>query len=551
MWILADTQFHHIEGTPFYDAISDGFVEVAIRPPALDLFAPALLASVLEVMRTQPDRPIFFLGDGANVSCVDEYDRFLTTMGSSPWLGVIGNHDGYFIGNNVDEDGVTKNWKSSCADGPQNRALLDRLAAWETSRFGTPKNKTYANYNAMSKATAVALYLVGLQRRGLITFDPLRNCLPKQSDGCWSRQADDYWHFTTNFELPLRNAKLPVKLEAVVSSADVGEGDDEWDAYLLQDALIPSRKTHVILVDTSDYESRPTSHIKTATARCWVNGRCNVPGTIGNVAQAQVGTIMSWIDGAQNSGEDFFLMGHHNWDSLSDQTIGRLKKAENSMSFITYVSGHEHDPTSKVKAEGAREDWEVNVASVTDYPQQFAAIAYEPTIDQNVKATRLEVTAHDVASTQPASAKCEIDYSPNEQTCYFGDDYHRQVREITKLTIERLLKEPALIGGGCDRKCLEAKYKKLDSLKISEVTQFVRDTLMQSDWVKGQAFACAVQAARIERQYRCGKSFLANRVARIKSGKLTAADIEKTPVDAGTAITKDTGVYTVHRGPQW
>lgn len=570
MWILADTQFHHIEGKPFYDEISDGFVEVAIRPPALDLFAPAVLASVIKTMSARPERPIFFLGDGANVSCIDEYDRFLATMGSAPWLGVLGNHDGYFIGNNVDKSGVSRNWKLSCANGPQDRVLLDRLAAWEKARFGKPENKTYARYNAMSKATAVAMYLIGLQRRGVIKFDPLRDCSDQQFSDCWSRHADDYWHFTTSFELSVESESLLVALEAVVASGDVGEGDNEWDAYLLQNALIRSRKTHVILADTSDYESRPTSHIKIATARCWANGRCNVPGTIGNVAQAQADTIMKWVERAQKDGEDFFLMGHHNWDSLSKQTLGRLKKAENSVSFITYVSGHEHDPTSKVKAEGAREDWEVNVASVTDYPQQFASIAYEPTIDQNTKATRLEVTAYDVASMRPVAdgsdvsdpgsparcavrtkPECEINYSPNAQTCYFGGNYHRQVREITKLMIERLLRDPGLIRGDCDRKCLEQKYKKIDSLEISEVTLLVRDKLMQSDWIKEQAFACAVQAACFERKYRCGSSFLANRVARIKSGKLTAADIEKTPVEAGTAITKDTGVFTVHRGPQW
>jgi hypothetical protein len=392
----------------------------------------------------------------------------------------------------------------------------------------------------MSKATAIALYLVGLQDRGLIKDDPLTKG--------WTKGADKFWHYTTTFELAVKGENLPVILEAVVSSAEVGPGDDEWDAYLLQDVLIPSRKTHVILVDTSDYESRPTGRVKAAAVRCWLSGRCTVPGVIGNIAETQTNTILGWVANAEKNNEDFFLMGHHNWDSLSKQTLERLEKAEDSTSFITYVSGHEHNPTSKVKAEGAREDWEVNIGSVTDYPQQFAAIAYQPTTDQNVKATRLEVVVHDVASRE---VKCEVDYSPDTQSCYFGDDYHRQVREITKLMIERLVKEPGLASTSCDAKnCLEPMLKKINSAPISEVTQFVRDKLLLSEWEKGQAFACAAHAARMEREYRCGNAFLAARLSRIWKG-LTPADIEKAPVEGGTAITSDSGTFTIHRGPQW
>ena len=76
---VADSQlqtrsnYHRVGG--YRGVIEDAAVQGAIRPPALDWSARAMLRSDLAKLAEQGAKVIFFLGDGANNGCYDEFAR--------------------------------------------------------------------------------------------------------------------------------------------------------------------------------------------------------------------------------------------------------------------------------------------------------------------------------------------------------------------------------------------------------------------------------------------------------------------------------------------
>jgi hypothetical protein len=113
--IVADSQFQtlgNFDNVRFYKGrFEDAAVWVSIRPPALDATSRSLLRTHLETLRARGAKAIFFLGDGANNGCLDEFsvdstrpgeegvlrilDEF-RTLKQIPIYFVLGNHD--FLG---------------------------------------------------------------------------------------------------------------------------------------------------------------------------------------------------------------------------------------------------------------------------------------------------------------------------------------------------------------------------------------------------------------------------------------------------------------------
>lgn len=69
------TRSNYNRVTGYRGAIEDAAVQGAIRPPALDWSARAMLRSDLARLAEQGAKAIFFLGDGANNGCYDEFAR--------------------------------------------------------------------------------------------------------------------------------------------------------------------------------------------------------------------------------------------------------------------------------------------------------------------------------------------------------------------------------------------------------------------------------------------------------------------------------------------
>lgn len=131
VFAFADSQLHYLLGkrtfaqSPFAERMS---FEVAVRPAALDDGGDLLLALFLdEHQRAYADHTPVFLGDAADLSCVQEIEAFFAVLadaGLDRLLSVTSNHDGFFAGNFTsrrDLDGqlaitdMPHDWTRACA----------------------------------------------------------------------------------------------------------------------------------------------------------------------------------------------------------------------------------------------------------------------------------------------------------------------------------------------------------------------------------------------------------------------------------------------------
>lgn len=131
VFAFADSQLHYLLGkrtfaqSPFAERMS---FEVAVRPAALDDGSDLLLALFLdEHRRAYADHTPVFLGDAADLSCVQEIEAFFAVLaeaGLDRLLSVTSNHDGFFAGNFTsrrDLDGqlaitdMPHDWTRACA----------------------------------------------------------------------------------------------------------------------------------------------------------------------------------------------------------------------------------------------------------------------------------------------------------------------------------------------------------------------------------------------------------------------------------------------------
>jgi hypothetical protein len=131
VFAFADSQLHYLLGkrtfaqSPFAERMS---FEVAVRPAALDDGSDLLLALFLdEYQRAYAGHTPVFLGDAADLSCVQEIEAFfdvLADAGLDRLLSVTSNHDGFYAGNFTsrrDLDGklaitdMPHDWTRACA----------------------------------------------------------------------------------------------------------------------------------------------------------------------------------------------------------------------------------------------------------------------------------------------------------------------------------------------------------------------------------------------------------------------------------------------------
>jgi hypothetical protein len=131
VFAFADSQLHYLLGkrtfaqSPFAERMS---FEVAVRPAALDDGSDLLLALFLdERARRYAGHTPVFLGDAADLSCVQELDAFfdvLDAAGLDRLMAVTSNHDGFYAGNFTsrrDLDGqlavtdMPNDWTRACA----------------------------------------------------------------------------------------------------------------------------------------------------------------------------------------------------------------------------------------------------------------------------------------------------------------------------------------------------------------------------------------------------------------------------------------------------
>ena len=133
LFIVADNQFHALDGkrSGFEMDLVDTEVPVAVRPVELDLLSAVTLRFFADIYRglkttrrglktTRPSMQWAHLGDGADIGCVSEVERFLALaprFGIDDLAAVIpGNHDGAFLGNLA----WHPDWDDACPGGRSN-----------------------------------------------------------------------------------------------------------------------------------------------------------------------------------------------------------------------------------------------------------------------------------------------------------------------------------------------------------------------------------------------------------------------------------------------
>ncbi len=169
--MVADSQITTQRGTQnkgMRSKLADRFVNVAIRPVAVEVYSKEILRNLLYKMVTKKNRPdiILYLGDLANSGCSDELASALSVLRefraseriSIPIFVVPGNHDYLGMGNTAN----TKNRAILCERNPDstnpNVALskfqfLDKIATFNReSAQQLPKEFSFGdNFDQISK----------------------------------------------------------------------------------------------------------------------------------------------------------------------------------------------------------------------------------------------------------------------------------------------------------------------------------------------------------------------------------------------------------------
>lgn len=522
VWIVADPQLHNVAGaaTRSKTALGDRVSSTALRPPSLDLWADVVLASIVDRMRTAaPRAPVFFLGDAANVSCIGELARFLDVMRPLPWLGVLGNHDGYYMGNMAFRPDPVINpapstWQGACQHstprgGPELAALERRFLEDLDGKGGL----THVEQRTLTKTHAVWMYLGDLATR--VGAAPERS--PWIGDN-WKLLGEHRRQYTLDAALDLDGAPVAVSVRAQIAELTPKEKGHEqsraWQAMVVQDVTLPD-KVHVLLIDTTDYAwTPPTSPWQLRaiyeqrfrdTCRS-SNAKLSLPGKCGEVGPDQVALIRelmkTWAPGTR-----FLVMGHHPWASLRATSAEALAFLLTEPGFMTYVSAHTHQPASTRDYDAVR-PWEINVGSMTDWPMEYARLQYWPTDDSAPgTALRLEIDHAETAALCPyesnAQAHAEVRYDDAEA-------YTSRALDVYDATLA------TLSHAEWRAQIAAVRRRPLDDQRalLARLIAFDREVLQDSTQLRAIEAACAIWASAVE----CTKDDCAARTSKRLGG---------------------------------
>lgn len=550
LWVFSDAHVHNVSSaaTRLKSARADQISSVAIRPPSLDLWAEVAVSELSNRVRTEsPVLPVMFLGDAADISCIDEYARFLDALGSDlVWFGAIGNHDGHYMGNFTFEPRGAEgdnSWQGACARDGFNRhrtwPFHDRLDQLERALWLVDRHdESHVDQGVLSKAHAIWLYLHQLHARGVIATDPL-DCdswlpagwapsvdHPQFRCAEFSPSAGSFRVFRATGHYQLGSQQHAISLVAAIDSATVQspQRTQPWHGYLVQDIELPGGD-HAVVIDTSDYLNAPRTYSfaealvlaeNSSSDDCAnVAGDTSLPGRCGEVGADQVAEISGFIRAAQDArpGTSYLLLGHHPWRGLRRDSTDRLTALVSSQAgFVTYLSGHYHEATATFGT-GASDHWEVNAASILDWPMQYSQLSYWAQPEGPV----LQVDVHALA--RPDGAACpyggprdpgahdqeqrEMDYTiPEVYLARAFEAYRflianlastgrteRCVIDGTPTVLDRILE--AIDGAGA----LDLRHRRL---LLDDIATCDREVLRMIPGVSGQELGCAGWASKLE-----------------------------------------------------
>jgi hypothetical protein len=435
MWILSDSQLHDAAGAGTWSKSdgAEGLSPTAVRPPSLDLWSDVVLADIVKTIAADarsPTAPVFFLGDAADVSCVGELSRFLDIMKPLPWLGVPGNHDGYYMGNGTFRpDAVIRakegTWQGACQHNlPSKTRALERLERHFLEDLDGKGGLTHVKQGTLTKTHAIWMYLLDLAPKLRVMEGP-------EDFRSWKLSEDKRWlRYSLEGTYALSGVEMRVSAQALLPNLDEAERKHEksraWQAALVQDVTL-SNGVHVLLIDTSDYARTPPTSYRQVSAlleahsapSCGtLSSQMLIPGECGEIGPRQVKAIEDFMS-TWPADTRFFVMGHHPWEDFSGSSQLALHFLREAPGFLAYVSAHTHSPTAP-RTFDAPEAWELNIGSTTDWPMEYVSLHYWPP-DATGPGTPLLVDVRHAESTETCPyaslvrARREVDYGNVER----------------------------------------------------------------------------------------------------------------------------------------
>ena len=346
--VVADSQFNTLNTS--YRSIyrkrpADIFIDVAIRPPALDLSSHYLLRSILDKQVRAGAEVLFYLGDGANNGCQDELvgrrevdgiDGIFTVLRQArarfavPIFFVLGNHDYLGAGN-------TSAWLST------------RHALCNTTRSG--RNAPLTKFEVMQVV---------------------------HEFNAESAALDDRWKYTDNWDAG-----------ALARACNGGDRRAPRNQHMRRGCYLAGRVadarggTEYLLVDSNDYADVPASMFFAgrrggASFRRWRGGTPQV----------------DWLTRAADERAGVrVILSHYDLDTINapdGQGVAHARLARLALPRRTlWLSAHTHNPTIQriehtlkpaLRAAPVRFP-EANIGSATDWPAYalVAEAAYDPT----------------------------------------------------------------------------------------------------------------------------------------------------------------------------
>ncbi|MBI5694333.1 MAG: metallophosphoesterase [Nitrospirae bacterium] len=307
--LLADSQITTYNGSRvalYRSKTIDAFVNVAIRPPALEELSPQMLKYALDQLYNEKVDVILYLGDGANSGGEDELNVLFSTLRGSrhnhnsvPIFMVIGNHDYLGVGNT------------------SNMVVRRRLI----NRPGKPKNKPLTKYDVVTRISAFNHESTLLANKNL-------------TSGCFA--------YRDNFDslLALKNHNNGLYLAGLVGYTEQNRPAVE-----------------IFLADTSDYMYATKPRVPNSVEGYGAKGSISSSNHISNDDNTQMTCLKRFSDEAGSKAEYRIIAAHYPLQDLhmfykGDWWNTYIKK--NLLSWTLnngnnyWVSGHTHIDMGKV-----------------------------------------------------------------------------------------------------------------------------------------------------------------------------------------------------------
>jgi hypothetical protein len=347
--LVSDCQIHNLYSKPIPDRNLSikMFVNTAIRPPQLDMYAGDILRWVLKNTPVETEA-VIHLGDAIDLACEGEFREFIDVMkdAGKPWLMIPGNHDCYYFG----------------TYDPRNPPL------WEDACYGSGK--------PLTKDLLIRSYVAALIKQDVPGTRALATDLGLQNQ----RELD---LFDLADRVPMKHkwtARQDLKSFLVGIVWNIDE-EKPWRSYILQRADLSGPDSRIrfqaILTDSTQYAELPA-----LVPNAWDNYPLELGcGMTGELLSDQLRAIRQWMETDDDT--RFALILHHPFSEIASKSRSSLRWLWARYAFGGILTAHTHAGYFEQHVlDGGKQGLEVNVGSTTDWPMDWRTLVVHAKKDE-------------------------------------------------------------------------------------------------------------------------------------------------------------------------